>query len=100
MTPTTDHTDSPAGHVRLRYWASLRAAAGVEEDVVDVTEDTSLASLRDWAKALHRSSERFAAVIDTCSVLVGDRPAATSDPATVLVRPGDTVEFLPPFAGG
>jgi plastocyanin len=39
-------------------------------------------------------------VLSTCSVLVGDRPAATHDPATVTVRPGDTVEFLPPFAGG
>jgi molybdopterin converting factor small subunit len=91
---------STTGHVRLRYWASLRAAAGVEDDVVDVTGDTSLAALRSRAKELHAAAERFAAVIDTCSVLVGDRPVASEDPGTVLVSPGQTVEFLPPFAGG
>jgi molybdopterin synthase sulfur carrier subunit len=33
-------------------------------------------------------------------VLVGDRPVGTADPATVVLRPGDHVELLPPFAGG
>lgn len=100
MATTSAEPGSTTGQVRLRYWASLRAAAGVEEDLLDVTEDTSLASLRSRAKALHASSERFAAVIDTCSVLVGDRPVASERPEAVLVVPGETVEFLPPFAGG
>jgi len=39
-------------------------------------------------------------VLEICSVLVGDRPVATEDPDTVTVEPGQTVEFLPPFAGG
>jgi hypothetical protein len=39
-------------------------------------------------------------VLASCSVLVGDRPVSTLDPALVVVRPGETVEFLPPFAGG
>jgi plastocyanin len=33
-------------------------------------------------------------------VLVGDRPVASEEPEAVLVAPGQTVEFLPPFAGG
>ena len=33
-------------------------------------------------------------------MLVGDRPVATEDPETVVVEPGQSVEFLPPFAGG
>jgi sulfur-carrier protein len=33
-------------------------------------------------------------------VLIGDLPVASEDPASVVVRPGQTVEFLPPFAGG
>jgi plastocyanin len=49
---------------------------------------------------LHGPSPRFAAVVDTGTVLVGDRPVASEDPASVLVAPGATVEFLPPFAGG
>lgn len=92
--------DSTAGRVRLRYWAAARAAAGREEDVIEVEGPVSLASLRARAKDLHATSHRFAAVLDTCSVLVGDRPVASEDPASVEVRPGQTVEFLPPFAGG
>ena len=38
--------------------------------------------------------------VGVCSVLVGDRPVGAHDPALVEVRAGDTVELLPPFAGG
>jgi len=100
MTPLADRTDSSAGHVRLRYWASARAAAGVDEDVVEVTGPLTLEELKARARQLHAASARFDAVLDTCSVLVGDRPASTEDPASVRVEPGETVEFLPPFAGG
>jgi molybdopterin converting factor small subunit len=93
-------TDSTTGHVRLRYWASARAAAGLEEDVLEVSGPVSLASLRERARELHAGSRRFSDVIDTCSVLLDDRPVGSSDPASVLVAPGQTVEFLPPFAGG
>jgi molybdopterin synthase sulfur carrier subunit len=43
---------------------------------------------------------RLAAVLAVCSVLVGDQPVGSRDPGSVEVRPGATVEFLPPFAGG
>ena len=92
--------DSTAGQVRLRYWAAARAAAGVAEDVIELAEPASLASLRERAKELHATSDRFGAVLDTCSVLVGDRPVGSEDPGAVQVAPGQTVEFLPPFAGG
>jgi molybdopterin converting factor small subunit len=88
-----------AGQITVRYWASARAAAATDEDVLEVTGPVSLAEIEARARALH-DSVRFRDVLSTCSVLVGDRPAATHDPATVTVRPGDTVEFLPPFAGG
>lgn len=100
MTPPADHPDSPAGHVRLRYWASVRAAAGVEEDVLDVSGPVTLEAVKDRARQLHAASPRFAAVLDTCSVLVGDRPVSSGDPASIPVLAGETVEFLPPFAGG
>lgn len=96
----TGQGDSTAGQVRLRYWASARAAAGVAEDVLEVAGPVSLETVRGRAKQLHTASPRFGAVLDTCSVLVGDRPVASADPASVLVGPGDVVEFLPPFAGG
>lgn len=100
MGTTTRSTESPAGQVRLRYWASVRAAAGVEEDVLDVEGAVTLDTLRDRVRRLHEDSDRFAAVLATCSVLVGDRPVGAQRPEAVHVRPGQTVEFLPPFAGG
>lgn len=100
MNPPADHPDSPAGHVRLRYWASARAAAGVAEEVLDVSGPVTLAWVKDRCLLLHAGEERFAAVLETCSVLVGDRPVSSEAPASIRVEPGETVEFLPPFAGG
>jgi sulfur-carrier protein len=88
-----------ASTVTVRYWASARAAAGVATDDLTVDGPVTLAELRDRALALHPGT-RLEAVLGVCSVLVGDRPVATRDPATVMVGPGETVEFLPPFAGG
>jgi sulfur-carrier protein len=88
-----------ASTVTVRYWASARAAAGVATDDLTVDGPVTLAELRDRAVALHPGT-RLEAVLGVCSVLVGDRPVATRDPATVMVGPGETVEFLPPFAGG
>ena len=83
----------------MRYWASARAAAGVDTDPLEVTGVTSLADLLGRVKDLH-GDEKFTRVLSTCSVMVGDRPVTTDDPATVQVSPGSTIEFLPPFAGG
>ena len=85
--------------VTVRYWASARAAAGVASEDVPVDGPVSLADLRERASRLHPDT-RLAAVLAICSVLVGDQPVASRDPASVEVQPGETVEFLPPFAGG
>ena len=89
-----------AGRITLRYWASARAAAGTESDELEVSGPTSLADLLAQVKARHQDSSRFADVIACCALMVGDRPVTTSDPTEVMVQPGATVEFLPPFAGG
>jgi sulfur-carrier protein len=91
---------SVAGRVTVRYWASARAAAGVESDVLDLDAEASLAEVLDRVRALHDDRPRLGGVVSVCSVLVGDRPVAGRDPAEVVIRPGDTVELLPPFAGG
>jgi molybdopterin converting factor small subunit len=88
-----------AATVTVRYWASARAAAGVPSDDLEVDGPVTLADLRERAVALHPGT-RLEAVLGVCSVLVGDQPVASQDPAAVEVRPGETVEFLPPFAGG
>ena len=92
-------TGRETGTVTVRYWAAARAAAGVESDLLAVDGPVSLADVTRQVLALHRGS-RLEDVIAVCSVLVGDRPAGTGDPAQVVVEPGASVEFLPPFAGG
>ena len=86
--------------VTVRYWAAARAAAGVDSDTVEVGEGTTLAVLLKTVHALHRDRPKLADVVGVCSVLVGDRPVGSTDPDQVAIRPGDTIELLPPFAGG
>jgi molybdopterin synthase sulfur carrier subunit len=85
--------------ITVRYWASARAAAGVESDDLSVTDPLTLTDVVRRAAALHPGT-RLPGVLEACSVLVGDQPVKSRDPESVLVRPGQTVEFLPPFAGG
>jgi sulfur-carrier protein len=85
--------------VTVRYWASARAAAGVESDDLDAAGPLSLSDVVRLAGELHPGS-RLAQVLASCSVLVGDQPVSSREADRVVVRPGQTVEFLPPFAGG
>ena len=85
--------------IRVRYWAAARSAAGVAEETVEVAGPITLAELRDEVVSRHEGT-RLPDVVKACSVLVGDRPVSSEDPAAVVVPPGATVEFLPPFAGG
>jgi sulfur-carrier protein len=85
--------------IRVRYWAAAKAAAGVDSDDLAVAGPVTLEELRTRVLALHPGT-RLAEVLGVCSTLVGDQPVGTADPAAVLVEPGASVEFLPPFAGG
>ena len=86
--------------VTVRYWASARAAAGTDRDVLEVDGDITLDQVLETVRLRHVDRPKFKDVVTVCSVLIGDRPVGTTDPAAVAVRPGDTVELLPPFAGG
>lgn len=87
------------GRIRIRYWAAAKAAAGVAQDELEVEAPLPLAEVVRRAVALHPGT-RLLDVLQVCSTLVDDRPVKRLDPATVLVEPGQSVEFLPPFAGG
>ncbi len=88
----------PDGTITLRYWAAAKSAAGVPSDEVQVDGPVSLS----WAmgEAVRRHPGRLGDVLACCSVLLGERPVGADDPERVSVSPGDTLEFLPPFAGG
>ena len=99
MSHPTDADRSRETAITVRYWAGARAAAGTAEDVLETTDELSLADV--VARVLERHpGEQMARTVGVCSVLLGDRPVRTQDPESVVVRPGDVVELLPPFAGG
>ena len=93
LTPTSET------EVTVRYWAAARAAAGVAEERIAVAGEVTLDDVVRRVLELHPGG-RLPDLVKICSVRVGDRPAGTRPPERVAVRPGDTVEFLPPFAGG
>ena len=98
MAESAPSREVTAGTVLVRYWAGARAAAGVAEETYPLP--ATLGDLLDAVLTRHRERPRLQEVVGVCSVLVGDRPVSSSDPADVVLRPGDTVELLPPFAGG
>jgi molybdopterin converting factor small subunit len=98
-TPTDVDAGGETASITVRYWASARAAAGVESDELPVTGALTLTDVVRRAAGLHPGT-RLPGVLEACSVLVGDEPVKSRDPESVLVRPGQSVEFLPPFAGG
>jgi sulfur-carrier protein len=98
-TPSGEVTRGEIAPITVRYWASARSAAGVASDALPVTGPLTLTDVVRRAVALHPAS-RLPGVLEACSVLVGDQPVASRDPDGVMVSPGQTVEFLPPFAGG
>jgi hypothetical protein len=85
--------------IRVHYWASARAAAGVSGDDLPVDGPITLTEVVRRAVALHPGT-RLPDVLQACSTLVGDQPVSTEDPGLVMISPGESVEFLPPFAGG
>ena len=86
------------GEITVHLWAAAKAAAGTEQVSLPVNGSISLADLVE--RVVEGRPDRLAAVLAGCAVLVGDRPVTTQDPTQVALAPGDTVEFLPPFAGG
>jgi molybdopterin converting factor small subunit len=93
---STNQSERSAG-VTLRYWASLRAAAGRKEETVAAG---SLAAALAEARARHADSPRFEAILGICSVIVDGTPVGLRDHRDVRVGDASVVELLPPFAGG
>jgi sulfur-carrier protein len=85
--------------ITVRYWAAARQAAGTPADTLAVDGPLTLDDVVRRAVELHPEG-RLAEVLKVCSTLVGDRPTSSQSPGLVEVQPGETVEFLPPFAGG
>lgn len=93
----SDGPGAGAPEVTVRFWAALRAAAGLDGEQLRAA---TLADLMEQIRERHADDSRFLDIMGICSVLVGARPVNTRDPGSVPLADGDVVELLPPFAGG
>lgn len=89
--------DGVMAKVTLRYWAALRAAAGVSEEAYDAA---TLGDALAAARSARGVSSRFTAVLSICAIIVDETPLGSRDPAMVMLDDGAVVDLLPPYAGG
>jgi molybdopterin converting factor small subunit len=80
--------------VTVRYFAAARAAAGAESETLVVRPGTTVAEL---VERLAVRGTPLATVLSRCSYLC-DGIAVRDE--TAALRFGDTIDVLPPFAGG
>lgn len=78
----------------VRYFAAARAAAGVDHEAVDVDDAATVA---DLVEVLRGRGPELTRVLARCSYLRDG--VAVRDIATPLGR-AQTIDVLPPFAGG
>lgn len=80
--------------VTVRYFAAAQAAADIDSETVSVPSGAGVAAL---AEALGGRNERLAAVLGRCSFL---RDGVAVRDLEAPLRDGETIDVLPPFAGG
>ena len=80
--------------ITVRYFAAARAAAGSDSEQLTVRSGATVGELVD---TLGGRSGELARVLDRCSFLCDG--VAVRDQAQPL-RAGNTIDVLPPFAGG
>ncbi|HET9876665.1 MAG TPA: MoaD/ThiS family protein [Mycobacterium sp.] len=91
----TDAPDDLTGiAVTVRYFAAACAAAGIKSETVTVQPGATVADLVDY---LAGRDPQLATVLSRCSYLCDG--IAVRARATAL-HPGETIDVLPPFAGG
>lgn len=85
---------TPAMAVTVRYFAAAREAAGADSSELRLENG---ATVDDAIRELCGQSDKMALVLQKCSFLCDG--VAVRDRSTVL-RPHQTLDVLPPFAGG
>ena len=89
----TDQAASAVG-ITVRYFAAARAAAGSDSEQLTLRSGATVAELVD---GLGGRSQELARVLVRCSFLCDGM--AVRDQAQPL-QAGNTIDVLPPFAGG
>ena len=84
----------PGQTITVRYFAAARAAAGSDSEQLSVRSGATVGELVD---RLGGRSQELARVLSRCSFLCDG--VAVRDQAQPL-QAGNTIDVLPPFAGG
>ncbi len=79
--------------VRIRYFAGLREAIGIEGEPLDVPTDATAAEVR---ALLGERYPALARLLPPCAVAVNRAYVAPDAP----LHDGDEVVFIPPLGGG
>lgn len=82
-------------NVRLRFFASAREAAGLDEQEVALTSPATIADALAGVEGV--PGHPLDAVLARCSFLVN--AVATTD-RSIELGDGDVIDVMPPFAGG
>ncbi|MCU1684470.1 MAG: molybdopterin synthase sulfur carrier subunit [Amycolatopsis sp.] len=93
MTP--DGTEPGTTTVLIRYFASARAAAGVEEEKVQLEAGASVSDVVTELRRLH--PDTLPRILDAVSLLLDG--VAVRDLARAVPNDAE-LDVLPPFAGG
>jgi sulfur-carrier protein len=80
--------------VTVRFFAAARAAAGAESDLLSVRQGATIA---DVVSELCCRSDELARVLQRCSYLCDGIAVRNKG---IELRSGQTLDVLPPFAGG
>lgn len=80
--------------ITVRYFAAARAAAGIETETLSVPVGTTVDGL---VTDLARRGPELKKVLARCSYL---RDGIAVRDKTVVLQTRETVDVLPPFAGG
>jgi molybdopterin synthase sulfur carrier subunit len=89
-----DHAGIP---ITVRYFAAARAAAGAESETVTVRPGATVADLVD---GLAGRDTQLATVLSRCSYLCDGIAVRGGATTSRRLRAGETIDVLPPFAGG
>jgi molybdopterin synthase sulfur carrier subunit len=82
--------------IRIRYWAAAKQAAGTDEETVNA--DTLAAAIAIMIAS--HADGGFAAVLTRSSFLLDGQQPGNQAAEFIALRDQQTLEVLPPFAGG
>jgi len=81
--------------VKVRYYAALRAKAGVEE------EDCRASNVKQALNQLRKKhSPEFGKVLNSCHIYINQDSITFLKGASTKLKEGDVMHILPPAGGG